>query len=260
MNTDFYITDISRIIYVGKYEYNETKTAFGDELKSNELIFHLSGESTVFFNDKVLNIHENIIRFLPKGKPTQYIVERKRQGDCILVCFNTNTEISSEAFTMTVQNAVTMKNLFKKIFSVWVSRNDGYYFECISILYKIFAELQKQNYIPENQYNTIIPAIEYIEEYFLNEKISIEFLAKKCGISTSYLKKLFIKKFGISPIKYIIQLKINHACDLLNSKLYTISQIAEICGYDNIYYFSRQFKEHTGITPTEFMQKYKSSK
>ena len=51
MNTDFYITDINRIIYVGKYEYNETKTAFGDELKSNELIFHLSGESTVFFND-----------------------------------------------------------------------------------------------------------------------------------------------------------------------------------------------------------------
>ena len=119
-------------------------------------------------------------------------------------------------------------------------------------MYMLFAELQKQNYIPENQYNTIIPAIKYIEENFLKEKISIEFLAEKCGISTSYLKKLFIKKFGISPIKYIIQLKINHACDLLHSKLYTISQIAEICGYDNIYYFSAMFKKQTGKTPTEY--------
>ena len=260
MNTDFYITDISRIIYVGKHEYNEKKTTFDIELKSNELIFHLSGDATVYFNNKTLITRENTIRFLPKGKTSQYIVDRKIHGDCILICFDANKTISAEAFTMNVQNTIVLKNLFKKIFSVWVSRNEGYYFECISILYKIFAELQKQNYIPENQYNTIIPAIRYIEENFLKEKISIEFLAENCGISTSYLKKLFVKKFGISPIKYIIQLKINHACDLLHSKLYTISQIAEICGYDNIYYFSRQFKEYTGITPTEFLNKYKSSK
>lgn len=260
MNYDFYITGISRIIYVGKYEYDEVTTSFETELKSNELIFHFSGDATVFFNDKTLTTCENTIRYLPKGRPEKYIVERRKQGDCILVCFDTNTTVSAEAFTMTVQNSVAVKNLFKKIFSVWVSRNDGYYFECISILYKIFAELQKQNYIPENQYKNITPAIEYIEENFLKEKISIEFLAQKCEISSSYLKKLFIKKFGISPVKYIIQLKINHACDLLQSELYTITQIAEICGYDNIYYFSRQFKEYVGITPTEFLNKYKSSK
>ena len=94
----------------------------------------------------------------------------------------------------------------------------------------------------------------------MEEKISVPFLAKECGISESYLKKIFIKKFGISPIKYIIQLKINYACDLFRSELYTVSQIAQMCGYDNVYYFSRQFKEYTGVTPTEFKNKYKSSK
>ena len=75
-----------------------------------------------------------------------------------------------------------------------------------------------------------------------------------------YLKKLFIKKLGVSPIKYIIQLKINHACDLLHSKRCSITQVSELCGYDNVYYFSRQFKEYTGTSPAIFIERYKSSK
>ena len=146
------------------------------------------------------------------------------------------------------------------MFAIWVSKNDGYYFECISLLYKIFAEMQKQNYIPQNQYNLIKPAIKYIEDNFLKGKISVPYLSDKCGISEVYLKKLFIKKFGIPPTKYTIQLKINHACDLLRSKQYSVSQVAELCGYDNVYYFSRQFKEYVGTSPSVFVEKYISSK
>ena len=153
-----------------------------------------------------------------------------------------------------------MVSLFKKLFSVWVSKTDGYYFECVSLLYKIFAQLQKQNYIPLNQYNMIKPAIEYIEKNFLAHKISIPYLANLCQISEDYLQKLFIKKFGIPPIKYIIQLKINHASDLLLSEQFSVTQVAELCGYDNVYYFSRQFKDHIGVTPTVFIQRYQSSK
>ena len=87
-----------------------------------------------------------------------------------------------------------------------------------------------------------------------------EELASCCAISYPYIKKLFVKKFGVPPIKYSIQLKINYACDLLKSELYTISQTAEICGYNDIYFFSRQFKEYMGISPTDFINKYKSSK
>lgn len=146
------------------------------------------------------------------------------------------------------------------MFSVWVAKNDGYYFECISLLYKIFAEMQKEIYIPEKQYNLIKPAIDFINENFMDRKISIETLAEKCGISESYLKRLFIKSFGVPPTKYIIQLKINYACDLLRSELYTVTQTAEMCGYNDVYFFSRQFKNQLGISPTEFINKYKSSK
>lgn len=260
VNTDFLITEISRVIMVDKDEYAEKTTNFGTCLAKNELIFHFSGEATVYFNNKIMKTQKNTIRFLPKGENSNYVVERKSHGECILICFDTDTPVSAEAFTLDVKNAVAIGNLFKKIFAVWVAKHDGFYFECISILYKIFSELQKDNYIPKNQYEKIEPAISYIENHFLDAKISVELLAGLCNISVSYLKKLFVKKFGVPPIKYIIRLKINYACDLLRTDLYKVTQIAEMCGFNNIHFFSRQFREYTSLTPTEFKNKYKSSK
>ena len=260
MNNKFAITDIKRVILVGKDEYKETVTTFKHNLCSNELIFKLSGESTVFFNGKQLDVKKDTIRFLPQGEIHEYIVKRKEHGECIDIFFNTDIPVTNEAFVLKLNQSEKIKSLFKKIFSVWVAKGDGYYFECVSIIYKIFAELQKKNYIPESQFNSIKPAIDYIEKHFLDKKITAEELTLCCTISYPYIKKLFVKKFGVPPIKYSIQLKINYACDLLKSELYTISQISEICGYNDIYFFSRQFKEYMGLSPTDFINKYKSYK
>ena len=260
MNCDFMITGIKRVILVGKEEYKEPKTSFCNDLKFNELIFHFSGRSTIHFNGKILEVEKDTIRFLPKGENTEYTVFRKEAGECIDVFFETDSPISRDAFTMKCTKSDAVGNLFKKLFSIWVCKREGYYFECISLLYKIFAEISKQNYIPEKQYRMIKPAITYITEHFLEKKISVDVLAAACGVSHSYLKKLFIDKFGMPPSKYIISLKINHACDLLQSGFYNITQVAELCGYSDICFFSRQFKEYRGITPSAFIEKYKSSK
>ena len=260
MKQDFTITGINHVILVGKNEYPQNRIVFKHSVVSNELIYHFDGKSTVYFNGKVLETEENTIRFLPKGEVREYIVDKHIRGECIDIFFDTDIPLSDEAFVIKITENTTIANLFKKLFAVWISKNDGYYFECISLLYKIFAEMQKKNYIPQNQYDLIKPAIEYVEENFLANKISVPFLADRCGISEAYLKKLFIKKFGMSPIKHIIRLKINHACDLLCSKRYSVTQVAEICGYDNVYYFSRQFKEYVGTSPSDFVEKYISSK
>lgn len=260
MNDNFIIKKINGVILVGKNEYQEKNTTFTHNLKSNELILHISGKSQVKFNGKTLNCESGTIRFLPKGENKEYIVEREEYGECFDVFFDTDVPIFDEAIVLNVKNSIKIENLFKKLFSVWVSKNDGYYFESMSLLYKIFAEIQKENYIPQKQYDIIKPAIKYIEENFLKEKINISDLASLCGISESYLKTLFLKKFAIPPVKYIIQLKINYACDLLRSNLYSITQTAEICGYSDTHFFCRQFKTYMGITPTEFISKYKSSK
>ena len=257
----FIIYDINRIILVDKNEYLEKRTVFSaKQLLYHELIYHFSGEAMVYFNQEKLYTPPNTIRYLPIGNCERYIVDRSEKGECIDICFSSNIPLAKTAFVVNVKNE-KIATLFKRIFSVWVRKDEGYYLECISLLYKILAEMQKTSYIPDSQYEKIKPVIEYIQNNFLNQEIiTAQQLVSLSGISYSYIKRLFALKYKVSPKRYILQLKMNYACDLLRHNQHSISRIAEICGYSDIYSFSHQFKTEFGLSPTEFIKKYKSSK
>ncbi len=261
MNFDFNITDIYRVILVGKEEYKEQVTEFRSErLFHNELIFQLSGKSRVLFNGAELFTKPKIVRFLPKGELFEYRVEREEHGECIDIFFDTDAPISNEAFVIDTSKKEGLEPLFKKLFCAFVAKDEGYRFECKSLLYKIFSEIQKSAYIPEKKFKLIKPALDLINRDFLIRDIHTIELAKASGISETYLKKLFGERFGIPPKKYIIQMKINYAEELLQLGTYSVATVATMSGYSDIGFFSRQFKEYTGITPSAFMKKYKSSK
>ena len=261
ISKDFVVTDIFRIIYVGKDEYPNYKIEFkSKKLYYQELIFNLSGYSTVYFNDEVLINTPDSIRYLPTGDCNKYIVDKTEKGDCIDIFFASSVPLSSKALMLKPKNQ-NLATLFKKAFSIWVQKDEGYYLECISLLYKILAEIQKTSYIRSEQFDKIEPAISYIQNNFLSkELITSKKLAEICKISYSYVKRLFALKFKVSPKRYIEQLKMNYACDLLMLDEYHVSKIADACGYSDVYSFSHQFKKEYGLSPTDFRKKYKSSK
>ena len=260
MEEKFVITEIKRVVMVGKNEYSTPRISFGRTLNHNELIFHFSGYATVFFDDLVLETKPNTIRFLPQGETKRYDVLRYELGECIDVCFSADRPLSPQAFVIDVARNEKLGALFKKLFSTWVSKKEGYYFESVSLLYRILAEMQKGTSAPKQHKSKIAPAVELIHNEFLTRDFYLCELAAACNMGESYFQKLFKEIHGISPKKYIIQLKINHACDLLRLERYTVTQIAELCNFSDIYFFSRQFKEYMGITPTQFIEKYRSSK
>ena len=260
MNFDFNIINIHRVILVGKEEYKEQVTEFKGKLKHNELIFHLSGNAKVKFNGIELLTAPGTVRFLPKGELYEYRVERIERGECIDVFFDTDTPVSDEAFVLDGSKREILEPLFKKIFCAYVAKDDGYRFECISLLYKIFSELQKSSYIPESKYRLIKPALDIIRTDFLERDIHTPELAAASGISESYLKQLFGERFGVSPKKYIIQMKINYAAELLSLGEYGVATVATMSGYSDLGLFSRQFTKYMGISPSGFMKRYRSSK
>ena len=255
MEKNFLITKIEMVVLFRKQKSAES---YPSTLLTNELVFDFSGEYTVYFGDTVLKVLPNTIRFFPRGAVPKYEIERTKLGECIDVFFDTDKPVSIDAFAINANHKEHIGLLFKKMFSVWISKEDGYYFECISLLNKIFSELQKRNYLSPELYSKIKPAIDEINKDFLSKDLSSAYLASVCGISESYLKKLFKKKFGVPPKRYIIQKKINYACELLLLGRYSINQIAELCNFSDVYYFSKQFKEQMGVSPTEYIKKHKS--
>ena len=62
----------------------------------------------------------------------------------------------------------------------------------------------------------------------------------------------------MTPLQYIVSLRITNSMNLMDNTNYNINQIAAAVGYDNAQYFSRLFKKHTGMTPSEYKNRERS--
>lgn len=84
------------------------------------------------------------------------------------------------------------------------------------------------------------------------EQITIEEMCLKFSISRSSLQTLFKNNIGVAPKQYISELKLSKSKLLIKESIYTISEISNMLGFTSIHYFSRKFKQHYGITPTDY--------
>ena len=147
-------------------------------------------------------------------------------------------------------------NLFEKLFRVWVSKKDGYYYKSMRYTYNI-AEIINKNrsvYSNKKRFDYLKASEEYMSEHYCDYKFNYDKFISLSGLSYSYFKKLFIEKYGMPPVKYINGLKINRACELLRTNSFTINEIAEICGFENTYYFSTVFKNYMGVSPKNYAE------
>ncbi len=100
--------------------------------------------------------------------------------------------------------------------------------------------------------------IDYMEEN-ISEKLTIQKICKDNLIGRSLLQKLFKEHTSCGTIDYFTNMKIIMAKQLIRENKINFSQIAEKLGYSSIHYFSRQFKNITGTTLTEYQESIISS-
>lgn len=95
--------------------------------------------------------------------------------------------------------------------------------------------------------------LNYIHEN-LHENLTVKQLADFCHLNTDYFSRVFNESFGMRPNKYIQSKRIERAQLLLLSTNNSLKQIAEKVGLENLSYFNRIFKSHTGVTPGIFRE------
>ncbi len=136
-----------------------------------------------------------------------------------------------------------------------MKKDAGYYYEAMSVLYKILSLLKskKDSMIENPYYIKIRTGVDYLNSNFCDNEIDFEHVAALCNMSYSYFRRLFSVCMGISPAKYITNKKIEYAKDLLESGYYTVSEVSDIVGFNDIYYFSHSFKNIIGFPPSKLL-------
>ena len=107
----------------------------------------------------------------------------------------------------------------------------------------------------ENNSNSRIDtSVAYINAFY-TEDISVPKLAAMDNLSVSRYNTVFKGLMGVSPVKYILRLRMNHAASLLNGTNIPVGIIGESVGYSDKHFFSKIFKKHFGLSPSEYRLK-----
>lgn len=104
-------------------------------------------------------------------------------------------------------------------------------------------------------YKLIQSCATYITENY-NQNLTLNFLAKKYSISRSHFSKLFKQITGINLNEYITITRISAAQNMLSNKKLSITEISELCGFNDSNYFATVFKKIKGITPKKYSLLY----
>lgn len=91
----------------------------------------------------------------------------------------------------------------------------------------------------------------YLEEHY-NEKISLDQIAENMYLSSFYISRIFKSETGDTPIRHLINIRLEKAKELLeNGWNSSIQEIAAEVGYDDAYHFSKLFKKRYGMPPSQ---------
>lgn len=136
-----------------------------------------------------------------------------------------------------------------------------YEYKCFSlasqILYSIKRDvpnevISQQDYLPmQKKSDRILSVINYIEENF-NNKLLLEDIARREGVSMTYLSHLFKDTLGVSFQDYLKQKRFEYACNLIATTQRKILDISISSGFSDVRYLTKLFQERYGCTPKEY--------
>lgn len=150
----------------------------------------------------------------------------------------------------------TLAELMVHIIYLWFGRPVAHNVER-NFFHEIRGTFEPSRYYAEHVEHhsdeNILQAQIWLDDNFAR-KVSISQLAKHFGMSTRTFNRRFVAALGTAPVAYLQQLRLQHARELLQNTNLSIQEISNLCGYQDISYFTRLFHKNCGATPGKYRE------
>ncbi len=214
--------------------------------------FRMRGDSTMFYNDKIIKAKDNDVIFFPQN--LTYTIDHQKE-ELFAIHFDTDVPLPNDIVLFKHDKTFLIEELFSSIYDLWLSNRTSDRFEAHAAFYRLLSELARSEE-EKHRDSRLSDVTNYIHEHFRESSLSPSYLAKIFGTSETYFRKTFLSHHGTSPLKYINSLRLKYALELLEFDYHSISEIAEMSGFRDPKYFSRFVKTETGHYPSEIRRKF----
>ena len=252
--------NIKRIHLAHKFILNKkNKCTYPNGRHFYGIVYCIEGEAKFAFTDNnSCTIHPGEILILSKS--ASYSIITKDDFKHYTINFDIHSKYSNMDFLennyylFAPENPHWYANAFKRLVLCWSARKTSYEMLSIAYLYELFSFLFSE--ILEKQFSTssylrLNPAKEFIEQNYMRP-ISLDTLANLSNMSVSNFRREWLKLYDESPLEYRDKIRLSNAENYLLSGYYSITEIAEKCGFSDANYFIRFFKKHKGLPPGKY--------
>ncbi|HEY8389915.1 MAG TPA: helix-turn-helix transcriptional regulator [Clostridia bacterium] len=287
MEEKYIPTEIKDIISVDKlyslhyFAYSKNFRFEGEQHNFWEIVYCDSGEADITDIDQSFILSQGQA-FIHAPNHFHNVRPNRSNTNVIVTGFDGNLEpihkIAGTVLEISNNERVFIKNMLsqsRKVFSAPLNLVYQYSLDlkekaelgalqniknCLECLLLFLLEEKSQSSKPADEtQNYIVKQMINIMQKSIGSKLTIQSLSYKLGYSPTYLKKLFKETMGESIIQYFIRLKIEKAKSYISEGIYSISDISEMLGYDTLQYFSKQFKDITNMSPSDYIQSIKET-
>lgn len=236
------------------------------EVLKNAVIHYVTkGYGTFKFNGKVFNLKQGDIFILLKGMQVEYVASIDDPWEYYWIGFsgsNANEYLNRTSITNScVANCEENSKIPQIILNMCEisktynpSRSDDILLlkELYSLLYALIEEFPKPFEYKDKELHTYVQdALNFINSNYMHS-ITVQEIADYVNLSRSYLYKMFIKNLGISPQRYLINLRMYKATLLLKGTKLPIGEVASSVGYSDSLLFSKTFSKHFSMSPLNY--------
>ncbi len=261
-NTEFLISEPMAKVQYWKQRGN-LYNAIGKPKISHTLLWFKNCSGRITNKDgRVLEVQKNQLTYMAKG--TEYKVEFfDNPGDDYdtLVIHFQMTDMMGEEICAVDYPVICMKNvdltyaMLMEEMAAEFKNNIVCIPEMKSSIYKFLSAVcqNRKRKVRKSKFTCISSGIKLLEQ---NSDLKIEDIAKHCGVSECYFRRLFQAYSGMSPMDFRQHYRIEKAKQLLLSdEGLTISEIADELNFSDVYHFSKTFKKYSGMSPSQFIGK-----
>lgn len=236
------------------------------EVLKNAVIHYVTkGYGTFKFNGKVYNLKQGDIFILLKGMQVEYVASIDDPWEYYWIGFsgsNANEYLNRTSITNScvanckenskIQQIILNMCEISKTYNPSSSDDILLLKELYSLLYALIEEFPKPFEYKDKELHTYIQdALNFINSNYMHS-ITVQEIADYVNLSRSYLYKMFIKNLGISPQRYLINLRMYKATLLLKGTKLPIGEVASSVGYSDSLLFSKTFSKHFSMSPLNY--------
>jgi len=259
---DLYLTDVGYYPQA-RHHFRERKEGIHQAI----LIYNVEGRGTITSGNAAYELPPDHFFIIPADLPHAYYADKRNPWSIYWIHF---AGLKSGQFSRVALHPVQVERgttsrindrleLFREIFR---NLERGYSIEileyvnlCLNYLLASFTHLNQYRLIREvHAKDPVSRSINFMLEN-LNRSLKLEDLGKEVRLSASHYSRLFLSRTGHSPIDYFIQLKIQRACRLLDNTGWSIAEVAGESGFEDPFYFSRQFRNVMNMSPREYRKR-----